>query len=260
MTRTRPKTLTVIASLLITLALPLSSQGKADYYSVKQGYGWAACGSSKQGICWDFQEGALGGAARALIEVKGGTLKITFQEAIPKLPEQIPCSEPVHVSGAASRKLGYGGITIQKGNYRVDRRDGKFGSISVKVSTVTSEEVMKQLRNMSFTFDNSGKVVMPEAPERGADEARLGMRVMESDKRAADAIQRLGKLLGPKISPGKTMTVFFASTGRVTFSASPPPFKSTAFRYKEFKDCVGEYWYLPLVAQVICGVGAIIAT
>lgn len=35
--------------------------------------------------------------------------------------------------------------------------------------------------------------------------------------------------------------------------------KSCADRYEEFKDCVGEYWWLPGVNVVACGVGALIA-
>lgn len=30
------------------------------------------------------------------------------------------------------------------------------------------------------------------------------------------------------------------------------------FNYQEFKDCVGAYWFLPLVAQGLCGIGELI--
>ncbi|MDD2564889.1 MAG: hypothetical protein PHU27_11805 [Salinivirgaceae bacterium] len=64
-----------------------------------------------------------------------------------------------------------------------------------------------------------------------------------------------------KIPQNETFTITFATNGSILVNDMQFPLfeQNKVDRYKEFKDCVGHYWWSPGFNVVFCGVGELLA-
>jgi len=113
-------------------------------------------------------------------------------------------------------------------------------------------------RDFSITFNKEGMVKASQvnAVTRGKvseAQARAGEEMTHSNPLIESVIRNMGRKLSGKIRPTETLTLYFSTSGDVSSSNNAifNP-QSRRDKYDDYKQCVGDNWWAPGVAQVCC--------
>ncbi|HEY0079516.1 MAG TPA: hypothetical protein VGB73_12965 [Pyrinomonadaceae bacterium] len=116
--------------------------------------------------------------------------------------------------------------------------------------------------NIDFVLSFSGKGLVPtgetstsrplDRTRGGAadvERARVGEQLVRSSLALQTIVNSFSRKLSTQISRSEIVTLRFGSDGSIT-SSNPSILAKTG--YDEYKQCVGETWWAPGVAQILC--------
>lgn len=66
-------------------------------------------------------------------ELSGDKMVVTFNGPLPENRDVLPADEDIVLDAATSKAMGFKQVTILKGQYPINRRGGKFGSVTFNV-------------------------------------------------------------------------------------------------------------------------------
>jgi PAS domain-containing protein len=121
--------------------------------------------------------------------------------------------------------------------------------------------------NVDFVLSFSGKGLVPtgetstsrslpvspiDRTRGGAadvERARVGEQLVRSSPALQTIVNSFSRKLSTQISRGEIVTLRFGADGSIT-SSNPSILAKTG--YDEYKQCVGDTWWAPGVAQILC--------
>jgi hypothetical protein len=132
--------------MLFALAAPLAVPSTVDAaIGITIYIGRTGC-SPGMGICRividlrqsDRPAGPSKESAEASATIQDGKLRLDLSRPMPGKGDAIPVDEDITLDPRTAKALGFESVTVLKGEYQIDRRASKFGTLELAVRTTAS--------------------------------------------------------------------------------------------------------------------------